>query len=356
MQTSSSDPLDGVPSTISRESICLRTQRDRRMDRPERECSLEGIPLQEDTTAPGGDDPGPLAERIQKEIDRLRQEAGIRSDAAKKLAPLAKPAIHEDLEKYKKQLAKLHADLDPGVVDIAGLRPLLEDLDNHAANAARLMRRRLSRELKGMCEREGLGFRVIRSEDPIELRIPPLSVEVEFKRGQASVRFARQEIHSCPADPAEILKGRRAAMRQLDTPFDPAKYFEMCRRAYRASLADAELRPGDRVEILSFLPHLALQLQSKRFRADPTDGNYRGYSRASFAYDVLRLRRARALEQGGQRIEFGVATGTSATNKARVVYLEDEEGRGEYKLTVHFREVTPREITPRKTAVRRVES
>ena len=35
-------------------------------------------------------------------------------------------------------------------------------------------------------------------------------------------------------------------------------------------------------------------------------------------------------------MNFGVATGSSASRKDRVVYLEDEHGDGEYKLTVFF--------------------
>jgi len=35
-------------------------------------------------------------------------------------------------------------------------------------------------------------------------------------------------------------------------------------------------------------------------------------------------------------MNLGVATGTTASDKRRVLYLEDEAGNGEYKLTVFF--------------------
>ena len=35
-------------------------------------------------------------------------------------------------------------------------------------------------------------------------------------------------------------------------------------------------------------------------------------------------------------MNLGVATGTSATQKQRVLFVEDEEGEGEFKLTVFF--------------------
>ena len=279
------------------------------------------------------------AEMVRFEFARLKAEARAWTEVANKLSPLTKDAAFEDLGKYRKRLEKLRAELTPSSIAEFGLAPLMEALDDHAGNAAARLRQRLSRELKGACESGGLGFRVIQSEDPIEIRIPPLSVEVDLKSGVASIRFARQEVHHCAADPDQIVKGHASAMRALETAFDGRKYLQACWRAYRTALAETGGKPGERVELLLFLPHLALQLQSKRFRTDPVEGNFRGYSRAHFAYDVLRLRRARALELDGRRIEFGVATGTSATDKKRVVYLENEEGRGQYTLTVYFREI-----------------
>ena len=84
----------------------------------------------------------------------------------------------------------------------------------------------------------------------------------------------------------------------------------------------------------------ATRKQSKKFQEEPVASNFRGYSRAQFAYDVLRLRKAGALTQAGKRINFGVATGTTATKKNRVLYMEDGEGKGEYKLTVYFTEAS----------------
>ncbi len=58
--------------------------------------------------------------------------------------------------------------------------------------------------------------------------------------------------------------------------------------------------------------------------------------RTEFAYDVLRLRKAGKLSHEGRRMNLGVATGSSASQKKRVIYFEDEFGSGEYKLTVFF--------------------
>ena len=80
-------------------------------------------------------------------------------------------------------------------------------------------------------------------------------------------------------------------------------------------------------------------MQGPRFRVEPTSENFKGYGRVRFAWDVLRLRRARMLTQGGLRMNLGVATGSTASQKKRVLYFEDEDGNGEYKLTLFFTRV-----------------
>jgi hypothetical protein len=93
---------------------------------------------------------------------------------------------------------------------------------------------------------------------------------------------------------------------------------------------------GERVEITDFLPYLALQLQSAAFRVEPSANNYRGYSRARFAFDLMRLRDELGLSRDGWRLNLGVATGTTATKKNRALFCEDAFGDGEFKLTVFF--------------------
>ena len=90
------------------------------------------------------------------------------------------------------------------------------------------------------------------------------------------------------------------------------------------------------MEILDFLPYLALQMQPPAFQVDPSVRNFKGYSRVQFAWDVLRLRREGTFVQDGWRFNLGVATGTTAQQKKRVIWFEDEHGDGEFKLTVFF--------------------
>ena len=168
------------------------------------------------------------------------------------------------------------------------------------------------------------------------MRIPPLGLTIDRDKGSAELRFSREPLRSCRAEASEIIKAHRAAMQALNTPFKPERFFDSSVAAWRAARAAADGSASERVEILDFLPFLALEMQPPKFRVNPTGSNYKSYSRAQFAYDVLRLRRAGGLGHRGMRMNFGVATGTTATQKRRVIYMEDENGAGEYKLTVYF--------------------
>ena len=288
--------------------------------------------------AGGGSDGGALAVRVDAELARLDAEAKRRAKARTALRPLARAQAFDDLKKLEKQLAKVRKALPPEVLAECGLEGLLGELDEWRAGAAGRLRQGLGRALKDACEQAGLTLKVIGKEEPVELRIPPFGVLIHFEKGLAEVLFARQIVKSCPAKVEDILAAHAAARRELEAGFEPQEFFARCLAAYRATLAATGRKGGERVEILEFLPSLALQMQPKKFQVDPVAGNYQGYSRARFAYDVDRLRQAGGLSSDGKRINFGVATGTTASNKKRVVYLEDGEGRGEYKLTVYFTE------------------
>jgi len=292
-----------------------------------------GAPAPGEETPPGG--AGPLEEQVRAAQERLRALSKRAAKAATALSPLAKPAAYADLQRLGVVLDKVDAKMPADLPQESGVPELLRFLRRWKNEAGTRLRRQLGRELRGACERAGLGFRVVSSEDPVEVRIPPFAVVLDFQRGRAELRFARVPLATCPAETTAILDAHELARKALGARFDGARFFERCLRAWRAARA-AGGQGNERVEILDFLPYLAVEMQGPKFRVEPTGGNFEGYGRARFAWDVLRLRRARMLSHDGMRLNLGVATGATASQKKRVLYFEDEDGNGEYKLTIFF--------------------
>jgi hypothetical protein len=267
----------------------------------------------------------------------LKAEVADLAKLASTLAPLGRAASYSDLSKVPALLDKLASKLTalPAPVAARGVLLIEQVREEFEARRARV-RENLSRELNAGCRERGLELRVVSKEDPVELRIAPLGVRIDRERGQAEIRFAKFPLAACAADAGEILAAREQALRTLERDFDAAQFFAACLTAWKAARGAGLGGTGDRVEILDFLPYLALQFQSPPFRVEPTAKNYVGYTRARFAFDVHRLRNEGRLSHDGWRLNLGVATGTTAANKKRVIWFEDGDGQGEFKLTVFF--------------------
>ncbi len=280
--------------------------------------------------------PEGLSNSLREAVERLKLEAEERKKAARELAKFTRPALFRNPKKLAKALEKSRVEFPPERTGPLGVEGLFRELELYARNFHDLVRKELGRKLKQLCSKENLEFHVVSREDPVEVRIPPLSVLLDFKKSKALVQFARDPLVRCPLDAEKILGAWNSAKKALDRPFDPGAFFDLCLQAYRRVLRLEGLREGDRVELVRFLPELAFLLQPKSFRENPRRERYKPYGKAFFAYDILRLRRAEGLVRKGLRINFGVATGTTATKKNRVLYMEDGLGRGEYKLTIFF--------------------
>jgi hypothetical protein len=213
---------------------------------------------------------------------------------------------------------------------------LLDELMAEVQRRTEVQRRELARQLAEACQRRGLELIVVRREEPVEVRIPPFAIEIDRTKGRATLQFARLPFDTCAAEAEAIAE---LVVRQSDSwthDFDSTRYFEACRNAWAAARATGLGGQSERVELLDFLPFLALQLQPAKFLQEPSAKHFVDYSRVRFAFDLMQLRRAGALSHDGWRLNLGVATGITASNKKRVLFVEDERGQGEYKLTIYF--------------------
>lgn len=260
----------------------------------------------------------------------------------------------EAWEKYSKQQGKLWRELSDLIqkADLAKAHKLLNQLQ--AASAPELPRGEAAAAVKAWCETEerqrplkfgrllreaaeaaGVSFQQLGASPPT-VRLDPLTVELDFKKGEAELSFSRLELGTVPLDPDQILRERARLLASLESSdFEPAEYLGRVFEAYRRTLASQGLKWGERVDLVELLPELAFLQQNDRFRKDPTRESFKPYGKVRFAYDLARLRRARQLEHQGARLTLGTATLGSTRQKDRVLFLE-EAGQGQYYLSIAF--------------------
>lgn len=269
-----------------------------------------------------------------------KAEAKALTALATAFGPLAKARTYEDLDKLELTLAKVEAKVRRSPAQSHG-EALLEELRADVRARRKRMAEGLARELREACEARGLGLKVVRRDEPVEVRIAPFSVRIDREKGRAELGFAKLPLTECAAQAETILKEHERLAAALRKGFDPARFFEAVQRAWRAAAA-ARGGGGERVEIVDLLPYLAVEFQSKAFRVEPRQANYKDYSRARFAFDLMQLREAGGLRQDGWRLNLGVASGTTGSKKDRSLFVEDAQGAGEYKLSVYFTREEPR--------------
>ncbi len=275
-------------------------------------------------TGPVTDTP-PLADASELSLPSAREILDLarqRKAQAKALEALAKAgAVPASLTKALLALDK---------AGDAPLAPLRTQIGGWIEHEAATRGERLSRQLREQASAAGLELAVL-TRDPLELRLAPLGISVDLARNKASVHFGKTEVESCGAQAGEILLARERALRALEKrPWDPVAWSRSLRAAWQRAGGD-----GWR-EIADLLPGLAFELQDDRFRRDPSPRTFQAYGRASLAYDLWRLRRDRQLTVDGWRLTLGPATGGSTKDKRQVFWLEDDQGRGQYFLTLRF--------------------
>jgi hypothetical protein len=237
-----------------------------------------------------------------------------------------------DLGKVLKLLSQLQSG--PSAPDLSGL----ESVRQWCAQEERQRPLRLARQLREAAEAAQVPCTMV-GDSPPTLRLDPVQVELDFKKSEAILSYARQELARCPLDCEQIMRERSRQLAHLESEFDPPDYLARLYEAYRRGLAGQKW--GERVDLVDLLPELAFLLQSERFRKDPSKELFRPYSRVRFAYDLARLRKSRQLEHLGSRLTLGTATLGSTRDKSRVLYLEEAQ-QGQFYLSLAFQGAPPR--------------
>ena len=255
----------------------------------------------------------------------------------KNLRDLKESLGRADLARAQKVIVQIESAQPPELPPADGLR----EIRDWCQQEEKQRPLRFSRQLREAAEAAGVACQMVGNEPPT-LRLEPLTVELDFRRGEAVFSYARLELSRVGLDSARVLQERQKLVDSLETAdFQPAEYLARLYEAYRRCLSSAGLRWGERVDLVDILPEVAFLQQSEKFRKDPSRDSFRPYGKVRFAYDLARLRRSRQLEHQGARLALGTATLGSTRNKDRVLFLE-EAGQGQFYLSLAFQGGGPR--------------
>ncbi|MCB9785258.1 MAG: hypothetical protein H6744_01070 [Deltaproteobacteria bacterium] len=294
--------------------------------------------VQEEADKDSADSPAPANALAAVSMLRDDLRAAVRSaDRARKaLDRLCKPGAIERIDLLGPELTALEGvDLAPMAFEerrlalVAELRRRME-----AMRAER--RSGVLGPLQRLAAADGLPVRML-SDSPPVLLLSPLGCELDFERGSARLTYARETVLEARLDASDILAKREEAMALIRGAAEPPeRFFQAALSAYRLVLAARGLEAGDRVDLVDLLAPLALlATDSQLWRKTPL-AKVPDYPRYLLAYQLQRLRREGALEQGGRRIDLGTATGGTTRDKRNVLFVPTAADDGQYYLSIRF--------------------
>ena len=206
---------------------------------------------------------------------------------------------------------------------------LAEELRAQAPAVAAARRAALATGLRAACDAAGRAARVV-TTTPLELRIAPLAVVFDDGLTQAELRFGTLAIARCAAEPAALLAAHAEACAGLAARgLEPAALFDALHAVWTQ-------RGGGWQDLASALPALCLGTQTADFARDPVAAHFQPYPRVQLVWDLARMRRARAFTRNGLRLSLAPATGGATRDKDLVLFLEDEEGQGQWHRSFSF--------------------
>lgn len=277
-----------------------------------------------------------LQQRIKEAREAIDQWSRICKSAARPLRVLSRKDAPDDSASVTgalQLLDKLQLPDGPLRMKVDALKTALRV---HLADEDQRLRLHFGRDLREAAARAGIPFASLTTAPP-EFRLGRFTLLVDVARRIATLRYARNDLTKVSLKSEAILEALHSQQSQLEgKAFDSARYFEQLLQAYQMRLHRIQQPFGARVDIIDLLAELAFMRQGNAFFEDPRRENFIPYSRVQLAYDLARLRACGRLAHRGFRLGLGSATGGSTKQKNRVLYVEDEQGSGQWYLSLRF--------------------
>ena len=263
-------------------------------------------------------------------IKELREEIGkvgrSSSNLVKLLAQFDKLGAHPVDNAYKMDELLTKIEKISGNYHVEGLAPKLKSwVDRSMAEVStskEQFKHEFGKKLQELLRNKGfeLGGRYP------DLKVKFYTIHIDFPRGRASLFFGHEPIKSrIPLAPENIMDALEPVNRNLNRPFDPARFIETLHEAYIRVCRIRDLHQGEKVPIIEVLQQLVLLIQPPQFRADPTKEHFRGYGRAHFGYDLYRLRLSGARTKDDRALGLLTATFDATRKRENFIWVPDNE-------------------------------
>lgn len=171
------------------------------------------------------------------------------------------------------------------------------------------------------------------SDNPLVIYVHPLTVEIHFDKLNATWTYAHEVLQTVSLVPSEILSAHRELVDVFRASrIDSSLFWTLLKHAYEMVLIKNELPSGSRIDIVEMLPAMAW------LWPNPAVMKKTGtFPRYLLAYQIQKLRADGMLQNKGQRLELGTATGGSTRNKQNVLFIPQGASEGQYYLSLCFR-------------------
>lgn len=179
-------------------------------------------------------------------------------------------------------------------------------------------------------------FGELKGQLPV-LRVKFYTIRFNFSNGEVQIWWGpeKEPIGKVALEPAIIFQ----TIKQFDDNLakmwnSPEDFLRLLKSAYERHTKVNNLEYNSKVNLLDLLLEIAILMQGKSFKIDPTKAHFSEYSRIQYSYDLYKIKSI----QQNQNLQLSVATFAITEDRSKSLWVPDNEnGEGTYFQSIAFR-------------------
>jgi hypothetical protein len=180
------------------------------------------------------------------------------------------------------------------------------------------------------------GFGEIKGQLPI-LRIKFYTIKLNYNIGEAQTWWGPEKelIDKNALEPGIVFQTIKTFDDNLTKIWNsPEDFLKVLKFAYERYIKINNSEINAKVNLMDLLPEIAILMQGRSFKIDPTKSHYSEYSRIHYSFDLYRLKTT----QQNQNIQLSVATFAITEDRSKSLWVPDNEnGEGTYFQSIAFK-------------------